>query len=157
MKTISEFNCDQVSAGKAASKQNSCTSYNSVESILRGDPAFDSFRKFRDELLSRLKASGEKSMSASIEALSNTSEVYTVYKDLEGDCKEWDLDNMMGKDGKKIEFFDLFLARFDQVCKDRRSVKQSDLREYTDMLENSFLGQRREKKEIKCFSNILKF
>ena len=153
---ISDFDSSSIKADRPITPLRSASSSNSVLSLMRDDPDFDSFKRFQDNLVSKLKASADRSLTASIEAPSNVSEVYSVYKELEGSYKAWNLDDMTDQDHKKIEFVDLFLARYKQVCKDRKTVRESDLREYADLLETTCGYQKRNRK-MQCFSDILKF
>lgn len=161
MKKISDFDQtsqEQSKTRKETVKGSSHMSSERLDSLegLLSDKSFDSFRKFRDDLIERLQQSADKELSASVECLSNTSEVFSVYKGLESDCKSWNIEKMVDQKGNQIDFVDLFIHRYKQVCKSRKRVRESDLRQYTQHLEANF-AQRRRPQGITNFDSIFHF
>ena len=162
MKRISDF--DQFAVPKKQDEAFSITkpSKNSIEKVdsldgLMSDTSLDSFRRFRDSLIDRLQLSADKELTASIECLSNQSEVFSVYKGLESQTKSWNLEKMVDQKGIQIDFVDLFIYRYKQVCKDRKRVKESDLKEFTEKLEMNCNANRRRPQGITNFDNIFNF
>ena len=73
----------------------------------------------------------ERIQSLSSACSSNKSEIHSVYKGLDDPAKEI----LTDKNGKELNFYQLFHLRFMQVCKDRRTVREEDLREYIKTLQ----------------------
>lgn len=142
MKKISDFDvvCSENQGTKGTStSEASIHKTERLDSLdgLLSQTSMDSFRKFRDCLLDKLRHSADKELSTSIECPSNISEVFSVYKGLESEAKSWNLDKMIDQKGVPINFVDLFIHRYKQVCKDRQRVRESDLRQFTRMLEQT--------------------
>lgn len=167
MKTIADFDALSLPvpaphATGLASKacKTPCTKHASdrVDSLegLLSQESLESFRKFRDSLLQRLQASADKELSVSVDCPSNTSELFSVYKGLESEAKSWDLDKMLDQKGQPIDFVDLFIHRYKQVCKDRQRVRESDLRQFSRALEEQ-TGKRRRPAGITNFDCIFQF
>lgn len=160
MKSISEF--DDIShlevtlaSSKGVRTPREIERVDSLEGLMSQN-SLDSFRKFRDTLIERLQHSADKDLSISIECPSNTSEIFSVYKGLESDSKSWNLELMTDKKGNPMDFVDLFLHRYKQVCKDRQRVRESDLKQFTRVLENNTIKQRKKPADITNFDVILK-
>lgn len=155
MRSITSFNANNVKHTTITGDR-SPTSVTSVDSIMDNDESYDSFRRFTADVVARLQMSDDRSLTASIQTSSDKSEVYDIYKQLDSGNALWNVDNMTDQNGDKIQFIDLFLVRYKQVCKDRKTVRESDLRDYADVLEAACGYQKRSRK-VNCFSNILKF
>lgn len=128
----------------------------SLDSIVFSNTnSLESFKKFRDSVIKRIQESADKMPLSSPGCPSNESEIHSIFKDLNDELKDVNNDTVTDKDGKTLTFFELFMVRYRQVCKDRKSVKVSDLREFTDMLEYNYRGRRRQ--QITNFDAIMKF
>lgn len=127
----------------------------SLDDIVFSNPdSLDSFKKFRESLMKRVQASADRMPASSSGCPSDQSEVYSIFKDLNDEVKHVNFDTFTDKDGKKLSFFELFMVRYRQVCKDRKTVKVADLQSFTNMLEHTYCPRRQ---QITSFDNILKF
>ena len=145
-------------AKEETARQQPATTHSPVsldEIVLSGD-SFDSFKRFRDSIFKKLEESAEKEKSLSSECPSDKSEVYSVFKSLNEEFKHLvDFDTFTDANNKKLDFVELFMVRYKQVCKDRLSVKQSDLEDFCKVLQAQFQRPAKKPKNWPSFDRVL--
>ena len=96
-------------------------------------------------------------MTISQDCSSNKTEEHLVFKHLQTNEKtNQGIADFNEKENNSLSFFDLFLMRYKQVCKERKTVKLKDLKDYTDNLSKQAAPPRR-RNAITSFDDILKF
>lgn len=128
----------------------------SLDEAVLSSESFESFKRFRESIFKQIEESAEKEKSLSSECPSDKSEVYSVFKSLNEEFRHIvNFDTFTDHNNKKLDFMELFMVRYKQVCKDRLSVKQSDLEDFCRVLQAQFQRQPKKQKNWPSFDRVL--
>ena len=143
-------------AGQQAQQPATVDSPCSSDDIVLSGDSFDSFKRFRDSIFKKIEASAEKDLSVSSECPSDKTEVYSIFKNLNDEFQHIvNFDTFTDNNNKKLDFVELFMVRYNQVCKDRLSVKRSDLVDFCKALEAQYGRQPKKQKKQPSFDKVL--